>query len=346
MLAGIVLVMLSSARTSATGANPADSRPVPVFLFLRIATDEVQASREERFATELGLTLDAFKLKVVEAGAEDFTSLALDEQIRRVRPIVERHRADAAGWIVAKPPGILLLHVLATSRGRALVRQVEAELVPGCEATLALATRELLESTHLLEEAAPPKAATEKAHKETGPDLLLSVSTSLGGGLAGQQGPSTVLGGKIGLDLRLTPNLIGTVSVSAWGGPLQSLDSGEDLLQWGIMPGVELLYGFVWGRISFGPRAGLHLAWSNLDMTLGSGPSRSFRTVEVLGSLGAELRWHFFDSVGIVVSTALGFHARQQVYSRLSDESVALATPWVDWMCSVGMVFSLGAVGR
>lgn len=341
--------MAASLFFALVAAFPATAKP-PVLVVLAVAEDEQGKERETRLVGELGLVLEGLAIRVVDPEGPDFTSLPLAGQIERVRPLVERHGAVAATWLAAFPPDSVLLTLVAVSTGRALVRVVETELQSGSETYLALATRELLGTAYLFEP--PPARAMEDVvdsvreqvapgpPQHGGREWATSAALSLDGGLVGQQGASLAYGAGARLERRLAAGLRGRLSVAAHAGPLV-FEPAERIQGWTLTPGLGLFYGWEVGPVELGPSIDVQVAFSSLTMTIGNGPRSHFSAWNLRGTLGFDLRWFLTSEVALFAGIGLGATPQQEVYRRRSDDSVLLATPFVHWGASVGILLLL-----
>jgi hypothetical protein len=334
-------------------ADEAQAQKRPVLLLVSTASDAASAGREIRFLDELALAIDGVSVERVQAGDPGFAVLPLADQIALIRPLAGQRAALAATWIRATAPDRVLLHVVALSEGRAVVRVVEAGPGAVAESQLALATRELLREAHLLDQAAPapqppscpaPASAAvcplpaESKRPEWGAVSLLVAD----GGIAGQTGPSFQLGMGLGLEWQPEERLFARLSLAGKAGPRAELRDGI-VTAWSVEPGLAVGYGWLLGAVAIGPFVGLAAPWTAADMVFEQGDTHGYSWWDFRGTVGLDARLPVSRIAAIVIEGAASVLANHQTFERRSDGSTILATPYAGWSASAGAVFFVDA---
>jgi hypothetical protein len=331
-------------------------QPVLVVL-LAGGTAEVR-EREQRFVAEVGLALDGFDVATEEAGNVSFGSLSLPEQLDLIRPIAARPRVVAVTWLWERDSSYTMLHLVALSTGRALVRIVEAEQGPNTEVELALSTRELLGEAFLF---APPQEPGElgrivgeaqdrvvrhlPAATAAGPEqdegeplrIGLMPFFTVGTGVLGHRGPSTLLGGGLAGELRPWAGLFLQLSVAGLAGPRADTRDGE-IRSGGLAPRLASGYDWEIGPLMLGPIIEGSLRWSAIQMKLGSGDQQNFNRLRLRAGAGLDLRLRLGKNLALLAQTTVGVIGKRESFNRLSDGSTVLTTPLLDFQAIVGLM--------
>ena len=91
----------------------------------------------------------------------------------------------------------------------------------------------------------------------------------------------------------------------------------------------------------FGFAVGAAPAYLVAQMSLGAGDHQASNWWNFHGSVGAILRFALSDRVALVAEPSLGFWAVRKSFYRVSDDSVVLRTPLLDWAVTVGVLIDV-----
>lgn len=133
--------------------------PAPSVLVLHTEATPETGRREKALFDQLSLALDDFSVVLTPPPVDHFETLTLPLQVGAVLPVAQNEGAVAVVWLVLPAPRQVMVHVVAHSTGRSLVKTVEASVGPHAEQTLAIVVRELLGAAYLFEP--PTKLAPE-----------------------------------------------------------------------------------------------------------------------------------------------------------------------------------------
>ncbi len=323
-----------------------DSRPVLIVLML--GEDEGSRRRDQRFVTELKLALDGFNIKRIERGVDDFPSLLLSERLEHIRPFVEEFDAVATTWIEDTGDKAILLNMVALSTGRALVRIVETQGGPGAETALALVAQELLGEAYLFS-VKQEKEAIERVVKQVKTEVIegyvedegLRVGVvpvfKAGGGVYGHKGPSMMVGGGVGVEIWPNENLFLRLGIVYSALPRKRPEDGI-VTGWGLAPSLSIGYDWALSRLLIGPVFGVAATYSLYDMYLGGGDNETFSWWNFHGSIGLDARLAITKRFLILLSPGLGLYPLRKFYTRVSNSSVILQTPFIDWNITIGVL--------
>lgn len=360
----------SSAAQPADGAEGPGAGAGPVLLLVLTAEGGDSAERERRLFSELELALDGFTIETVPSGDPEFARLPMSEQLSRVQPFVERSGAVATTWIEETGAGTVLLHLVALNTGRALVRIVEALEGPDAEAELALAVRELLGEAYMFgpapEDAAMEQVVAEVQERvaplrpappvselpsavpapppplvEEPPVLGLAPMAVVVGGLWGHEGPHIRAGGGIAVEWPPAAALFGRASVVISKGPDSQVRDGV-VFGFGFAPGLSVGYRWRRGPVGFGPLLGISVPFASATMVLGDGDDQTFSWWSFRGTAGLELAIEVVDDLRLFVDGACGAQAIREKFERSSDQSTVMATPFVEWELTIGLMILIG----
>ena len=131
------------------------------------------------------------------------------------------------------------------------------------------------------------------------------------------------------------------IVVAALAGPFMEPKDGV-VSGWSIEPGLKL--GLSWevtDRIRIGFAVGAAPVYSATHMSLGTGDHLASDWWNFHGTVGADLRLSLGDRIAVVVDPSLGFWAVRKSFYRVSDDSVVLRTPFIDWSISAGVLVSI-----
>ena len=319
-------------------------------LLLNVAKHKRGKYREKRFAQELRMSLDDLIVREVDTPEQNFGELVLGRQIASVRPLLGREDAAAAIWLIEDSTGILLLYVVAVSSGRALVRLIETDLKQVSHAELAASARELLGTVYLFDlssenRQSPVGQAVNMVIDQVAPDkkrtkwsIPLNITST--GGVMGQKGPSIRLGGNTGLEWNLVDGLEARVLLGGSGGPLDSAP-GVEAHEWALSVTLGAVHLWKIGPVALGPAIAFRSLWSNLSLRTGEGPKKEFSEWQFPISLCLEFRWMVTPRLDLVFDGGVSAMPKRDTYHRVSDNSLAYATPFLNWDFSLGVIFHL-----
>jgi hypothetical protein len=344
-----------------------------MLLLVLTAEGGAAADRERRLFSELELALDGFAIETVPSGDPGFARLPMSEQLSRVQPFVERSGAVATTWIEETAGGTVLLHLVALTTGRALVRIVQATEGPDTEAELALSVRELLGEAYMfgpapqnpameqvvaeVQEKVTPAAPVSQAPSvaplpiepspvapppPAEPTLGLAPLGQVSGGIWGHEGPHIRAGGGIVVEWPPGADLYGRAWFTFVKGPDAEVRDGL-VVGFGIAPGLALGYRWRHGPIGVGPLLGVSAPYSSVTMILGQGDDQTFGWWGFRANVGLELAVTLADDVSLFADGALGVQAIRESFVRRSDrDDVVLSTPFVEWELVIGLMVFIG----
>jgi hypothetical protein len=323
-------ITVLGSRTWAGEIEPATAVPnASPLLVLLAATDAGSIETERRLVAELRLTLDGVPVEPVAIEKSDFLTVTLPEQLAVVQPLIRRFLAKAAVWITSGGSSIgHLIQFVVSESGSATVRTVEA----GSPEDLALAVRELLDSTYLID-------IKEKETKEQNPLPKLSwgLQTGLNGGMSKNKGPSFCGGIGVELRYRFIKGFYGGIIVGGKLGPRKVEDDGI-ILGWRVEPGVFFSYLFRIGRFGIGPYLHLSALGSSLNAVLDESEYSTVRWWAFRGALGIEIFLEVSREFCIVLDWTIGGISRTAVVERENSQTEALTTPRIDYSFTLGFI--------
>ncbi len=348
LLASVAILSCTHAALAEIADAPGEVNQ-PVVVVFMVAGDDMAKQREQQFVSNLELLLEGLTVERVQTGVEDFVSLPLQEQLTLIKPFVATYNAVAMTWIEDSGTDLTLLHLVALSTGRALVRIVETERGPNAAAELALAARELLGEAYLFD-ASPRSEAVNQVVARVKEEVIstprpaegqqwgVMTCFSAGAGVYGQRGPSTRWGVGLALELWISHGFFTRAFFVGSIGPRERIDDGV-ITGLGWEAGLAVGYNWQLGPFSLGPLLGAAATQSMVDMALGQGDSDTYSWWNFRGSLGLDLRWRAAENLAIVADGFAGVYPIQEAFLRRSDESVVLETPYADWGILIGVEF-------
>jgi hypothetical protein len=304
---------------------------------------------ESDFITALRLSLDRFDVIRVDVSGRQFASLPLASQLSVIASHTRRHHAVASTWVEQADENRILLHLVALSTGRALVRIIETRQSPSASEELAFAAQELLGEAYLFDGArnTPAIAETVDELKSSLPPaphngfsrLALLPYFEIADGLTGHTGPSFRLGG--GADIWVPLGNIGFVRLGLGGtsGPNTSFAGGMISSRGGFaraLLGVRIQ----WGKLVFCPDIGGVSTLHRLELVVGNSANESYTAVDFRAQLGLNLAVPLASRLHLVLGGALGAYVIRQRFSRLSDGRSIFTTPWLEWSAAAGVRMS------
>jgi len=357
-VAAVVAITAAEPVTCAPRTPDAEGKPVLVMV---IASDDPAfREREQSLATQLALALDAFAIErfhpdpaglaaASSSSAPSFAGLTLPQKLAFVGPFASEVRAVAVIWMEDGGGGAAFLHVASQSTDRAFVRIVRARGGPNTEEELALAAQELLGQVYMLSGSNRKQVeeVVERVMDEADSKRPLDVSWGVlpfleaGAGIYGHEGSSVRFGGGIGVETMVGGLFFARLSVAALAGPFMEPRDGV-VSGWSIEPGLRL--GQSWAvtdQFRLGFVVGAAPVYSTVHVSLGSGDHQASDWWNFRGAVGADLRLSLGDRIAVVLEPSLGFWAVRKSFYRISDGSVVLRTPFVDWAVSAGVLVNL-----
>lgn len=321
----VVAFLFVSARILPVDAE--DSVPsVSPLLVLLAASDETSVTIERQLVAELRLTLDGVQVEQIAIEREDFLALTLPEQLDVVQPLIRRFVARAAVWVVTGKRGGNLVQFVVSDRGNATVRTVNA----GSPEELALAVRELLDSTYLFN---PKSKVTQNTPRAT--RITLGGGLGLNGGIV-YEGASLIGGAAIHARVMPIERYFLGLMVMAKMGPRLHLDDG--LVQgWRTEISLQTGYRFAIEAFGIGPLVELSVMRSAFSAIIGEGEYSYEHWWSFRGALGIEVALDLSEYLTIFIDWTLGGIARPGHITRASDQSVLLETPIMDYAFSLGL---------
>ena len=343
-------VALAAAALLAGQAAAAEGAPAASIAVLRLGGDPAQAAREKAFVTALELALDDFQVHVIDAPDQGFAQLPLKAKLDRIDAATRPFGAAATVWIECVSDDLIMLHVVAIGTGRAFIRIVEVPNSATAERELAVAATELVGQVYLLAPA-PAGSPVEGAVKDVmrKAEVLRERPTEIGlavvallrveGAVYGQSGAWARVGGGLALDVLPSPHLLLRAGFTAVAGPFADPRDGT-VSGYGIAP--EIGAGWLW-RIRFlsvGPVLQAAAIRTALSAALGDGTARTYSWWSFRGALGLEVRFALSHLLSLSLSPAIGVWSHSRKFLRVSDDSVALVTPLLDWSASAGVCYN------
>jgi hypothetical protein len=324
------------------------------------SVDPAFREREQNLATQLELALDEFTIErfypdrarratASASGVASFTELTLPQKLAFVGPFASEVRAVAVIWVEDGGGGAAFLHVASQSTDRAFVRIVRARGGPNAEEELALAAQELLGQVYMLSGSnqKPIEEVVERVMDEADSRRPLEVGWGVlpfleaGAGIYGHEGESVGFGGGIAVETLVGGLFFARLAVAALAGPFMQPRDGV-VSGWSIEPRVRLGQSFeVTDQFRLGFVVGAAPAYSTVHVSLGSGDHQASDWWAFHGTVGADLRLSLGDRIAVVLEPSLGFWAVRKSFYRISNGSVVLRTPFVDWAVSAGVLVSL-----
>jgi hypothetical protein len=327
-------LIVSSLSTSPFDASaqgqtePTFEAPLASPLLVLLAADDPSAVATERqLVAELQLALDGISIEQIAIERDDFLTITLPEQLEVVQPLIQRFLAKAAVWVTSGGTSGHLIQFVVSESGSATVRTVEA----GSPEELALAIRELMDSTYLFE------LDNKKKEPEPPPRFSLGTQVGLNGGMAGHEGASLYGGLGIEARFRFTGGLYGGLVIAGKLGPREVEEDGI-LLGWRVEPGVFFTYTFRIGRFGAGPFMHLSALGSSINMVLGEGDHDTYHWWAFRGALGLELFMEISTKMSLVLDWTVGGISTNGRFKRRSTNTTVVITPRIDYCFTLGFI--------
>jgi len=239
---------------------------------------------------------------------------------------------------------------VALSTGRAFIRIVEVPNSATAERELAVAAAELIGQVYLLAPApAGSPVEAEVADIVQKAEVLREQPTSVElaavalvrgeGAVYGQAGGWARVGGGLALEVVPVAHLLLRAGFTAVGGPFEDPREGT-VSGYGLAPELDVAWLWRIRFVSIGPLIGASAIRSALSVALGDGTVHAYSWWSFRGAVGLELRFALSRLLSLSISPTLGVWSRSQKFLRVSDDSVALVTPWLDWSAAVGICYN------
>ena len=343
--------------SGASSRRAADDKPV-LFVLL-VAQGKAVRVREEIFVNELALTLGAYRIVAVDKDLAGFSDKNLNQQLSQIKVIAEAPNTVATIWIEEGEDNITLLHLVALSTGRALVRIVEAKKGPETEITLAMAVEELVGQAYLFEAKKPDPAVEKSVVNITNraisnindPDTIemngirggdLSLVTAAVGrfGVVGGAGSRFGVGGGLGLESRLHGSLYfagGVAVISIL--PDRSDQHTVSLVSVEPHMGVTLLKC---GRpLTFGVGFFISVPWRHASITLPSTGNHTYNDWDMRPSLRLDLRINLGRNLALLLVPDIGVRLNQKRYYKKTTDVDIIKTPRMDLGLLLGFILKI-----
>ncbi|MBN1773341.1 MAG: hypothetical protein JXB32_18915 [Deltaproteobacteria bacterium] len=353
---GLLLVIAAVWARPARGQGP--EADAPVVLVLAVASDPPAAAEERLFVDELALLLADFRVEAVDPEDAEFPRRPLNEQLTVVRELVETRDAVAAMWLAHVSDDMLLLHLVALSTGRALVRLFEQRMGEGSAADLAVTAGELLGTAYMFEppERRPAPALARvaddarvlaavpspEAPPSTGSPWAVDLMGTASGGVAGSSGPTLGAGGLLAFGRFLRDRLWLGLAVGGHAWPLDER-AGLAASGFGLLTRLEVGWAFLDGDWRLGPLLGVQLERSEVDLSWEDGPRVRDSWWGGAAVAAADLRWRAADWLALCVQAGFRIGFQRHAVVRRSDGAELLAEPWLGWWVGLGLQFPFGS---
>lgn len=338
----------------------------PVLLILEIGSTHEARKREQIFIAELALTLDSYRIvSVNDAKNESFKNFVnqnLKQRLSQIKVLSHAEDAVATVWLEKSGTNVTLLHLVALSTGRALVRIVEAQEGPNTEVTLAMAVDELVGQAYLFDaEKRQPAvessviSVTNKAISKVNNKGNLNYShqnddtpnpkkrflhvDSIGrAGILGTHGPKMTVGGGLGFEFLMNRISLFSSGFNVILGPFEQ-STEQKIKNLGLEPyvGFELFHRLY--RSSVG--IGLYLAvpWQQTSITLPSTGSHIYHDWNIRFSLELCFRIFLSKTLGLSLSPDLGLWLNKKRYYSEKDNRSIVRNPRLDVGLKMGLFF-------
>ncbi|MBN2528095.1 MAG: hypothetical protein JXR76_17015 [Deltaproteobacteria bacterium] len=349
---GVALCLLLSIWIFGASALASTQGPSakPVVIVFSGTASEGRSAMEEQFIVSLQLALDRFSVREVDVSHEPFTSLPLSERLEVIGQHTAVYDAVASVWIEQTNRQQVLLHLVAIGTGRALVRIIEAKNSPSAAEELAFAAQELLGEAYLFEQtpSSPQLAYAVNRVKETiqiPPETPLSrvaliALFTLSRSIAGHIGPSLYLGGGMDVFVPLGSRFFVRFGAGGSSGPNASFADGNLTTRGGYIRAMAGFRSQLW-MLSIGPYVGMSATCQFVTLRLGEGKEQKATRAGFRGDMGVQLTFPVTANMHIFADGAVGGYAIRNRYRRLSDNSVVVMSPFVDWRASLGFLFAI-----
>jgi hypothetical protein len=169
------------------------------------------------------------------------------------------------------------------------------------------------------------------------------VGSRAGGGIAGVEGPSVLVGIELGVERRLVEGLGARVRLDGRRGPLDSGDPAHAVQTLFISAGLGAVYLFdlVPGAFRLGPTLDLRATWTTLEVASMRDTTQTFSQWSFRADLGLELRVALGSGLELLASGAAAVTPLRRLLTLRSSGETLLATPFLAWDASLGVSASM-----
>jgi hypothetical protein len=327
----------------------------PVVLIISQGRKAQEKTREQRFITQTMLALEQFRIVTIENHRHDFSTMSFSRRLEIIKPLAKENNAAATIWIEETKEKRTLLHLVAFSTGRALVRIVEAHTGPDAALELALAAQELLGQAYLLSEErseAMEKVVTQltkdavstlKApdvvigtEKERYPEYALQSFAVARGGIWDYAGKPMAFGVGLALELWVTERLrIGIAAMILSG--LQSVDDHGTVVPFGLDIEFGAGYLFRIERFRIGPAIAVSTLWNRLNVNLKTTGNHSFSWWGGAMSAALDMRFSISDKLSLRLEPSVAALPDQKQFYLQPELETVYMTPRIGWCIKLGL---------
>ncbi|MDJ0765891.1 MAG: hypothetical protein QNJ97_23105 [Myxococcota bacterium] len=348
-------------------AMASETQTPPVILFLVNDTEQHQAfvRTEADFVAELGLSLDKCRLERIALKKNALAKRSLTDQIAIIEKIALSKGALATIWLERRENGDLNLQVVGIGTNRSVIHTMTAPDGEGAIERLALAVRVLMEETQMLPEATDESPTSKKEPVSSPvatdePDVLptrpaipvcpeavrpparwgMVTGVRMGGGIAGQQGPSINAGATFALQRTAAPGILIRGAISGLMGPKKMTEEGA-LSGWQVGFAVDVGYWLGSHALSIGPMIRGEVLGSAVDAAYGFGNSQRFTWWGFSLGVGGSFQLSLTDGLAIALDVMSAGHFNRRTFTKRSDDSVILQTPRIALSGALGIHLSI-----
>ena len=348
-------LLLAVLFVSSVSADP-QTISKPVVLLISSNGIGAKNEREQRFITQTMLSLEKFRIITITSLQPDFFRVSFSKRLEVIRPLVRKHSAVAALWIEETERNRTLLHLVAFSTGRALVRIVEAQTGPDAALELALASQELLNQAYLLsgkqsgttdpavtpppQDVSPPLRASKplvSPLRKGYPTYALAAFAAGNGGIHDYSGPPFVFGGGFALELWPFEKLRARATVLFLSGLHRAYDYGT------VHPydlNIELGAGYIFtiNRFSIGPAIAVSALWNKLNVSLRTTGHHVHNWWGASVSAAADTRFSLSDTLSLILEPAAAVLPRNREFYLEPERRTIYKTARVGWCIKMGFI--------
>ena len=327
----------------------------PVVLIIAQSRKAPEKDREKRFITQTMLSLEEFRIITIDNYQHDFSVMPFSKRLEVIRPVAETQGAVATIWIEETSENLTLLHLVAFSTGRALVRIVEARTGPDAALELALAAEELLGQAYLLTEhrddaietvvtqvtknAVSTLKAPEKViapGKKRYPAFSILPFAAVEGGVWDYDGNPVRFGGGVALELFGMENLRARTAVLFLSG-LNSTDPYGTVYPFGV--NIELGVGYLFDikRFHIGPALAISALWNKLNVNLKTTGDHAFDWWGMSLAAAVDMRFTLTEKLSLLLEPAVAFCPRNKQFYLEPEQVTIYQSPRVSWGAKLGL---------
>ncbi|MBN2530745.1 MAG: hypothetical protein JXR76_30435 [Deltaproteobacteria bacterium] len=309
-----------------------------------------QKAREKRFITQTRLALDQFRIITVSNESSDFSEKSFSKRIETVRRMARQHDAVAALWLEETASGLTLMHLVAFSSGRPMVRIVDARTGPDAALELSLAAQELLSkptwSAQAHNVAILPAAgsASSEASSDVPTDtpaakrfaFSMMVFAALSGGISDVQGNPLNTGGGTALERGFKCGFRLRAGILFLTGLQRTYDFGT-LFPFGFHLEIGQSYLFDFGKILLGPATVVSIGWEQLRVDLKTTGKHVISWWRFSMNVAMDMRVSLSERLGLLLQPAVVFLPRQKLFYLDPEGETIYMTPRFGWSIKLGL---------